>query len=108
MVVDLLFASSGIEREIVTAAISLDIGAAAVVKVARVGHLVALKLLAQDPVKRPQDALDLHGLREVLDEEETQLAKEACALIVERGYGRRRDLSAHLASYIATTRTTPD
>ena len=41
IVVDLLFASSGIEPEIVDAASPIDIGAGAPVRVARVGHLVA-------------------------------------------------------------------
>ena len=43
-IVDLLFASSGIEPEIVEAAAQIDIGAPVPVHVARVGHLVALKL----------------------------------------------------------------
>jgi hypothetical protein len=101
MVVDLLFASSGIEAEIVEAAIELDIGASFPVRVARVGHLVSLKLLAHDPATRPQDALDLHALRAMLDADETTRAREACELIVQRGYARGRDLPALLRTYLS-------
>lgn len=101
MIVDLLFASSGIETEIVDAAVELDIGASTPVRVARVGHLVALKLLAYDPATRPQDALDLNALRAVLDSDETKRADEACGLITRRGYARRRDLAALLRDYLS-------
>lgn len=103
MVVDLLFASSGIEPEIVDAAVEVDIGAGIPVRVARVGHLVALKLLSRDPAVRPQDALDLHALRPVLDAAETQLAREACDLIVRRGFHRGRDLGDLLQAFLAST-----
>ena len=93
MVVDLLFASSGIEPELVRAAIAVDVGASTLVKVVRAGHLVALKLLAHDPDTRPQDGLDLRSLRDALTGEELALARDACALIEARGYARGRDLS---------------
>jgi predicted nucleotidyltransferase len=101
LIVDLLFCSSGIEREIVDAAMSLDIGASAPVKVVRVGHLVALKLLSHDPRTRPQDGVDLRALREAFDDEEIERARKAVALIVERGFDRGRDLSALLEAFLA-------
>jgi predicted nucleotidyltransferase len=101
MVVDLLFASSGVETEIVDAAVELDIGASTPVRVARVGHLVALKLLAHDPGTRPQDALDLNALRAMLDSDETKRAHDACELIMQRGYARGRDLPALLRTYLS-------
>jgi predicted nucleotidyltransferase len=102
MVVDLLFASSGIEPEIVEAAVEVDIGASRPVHVARVGHLVALKLLSQDAAARPQDALDLHALRTMLDPDEARAAREACELIVLRGYHRGRELRAMLEDFLAS------
>jgi len=48
VVVDLLFATAGIEAEIVAAAEKLEILPGVVVPVATAGHLVALKLLARD------------------------------------------------------------
>lgn len=84
-------------------AVEVDIGAGTLVRVARAGHLVALKLLSQDPSARPQDALDLHALRAVLDAEETQLACEACELIARRGFQRGRDLGELLQALVAST-----
>jgi hypothetical protein len=88
------------EPEIVDAAVEIDIGARKPVRVARPGHLVALKLLSQDSTTRPQDALDLHALRTVLDASETQRAREACELIMQRGYHRGRDLRALLDAFL--------
>ena len=101
MIVDLLLASSGIEPEIVEAAVQIDIGARIPVRVARVGHLVTLKLLAHDPVSRPQDAIDLQALRALVDAKEEQRARAACELIMQRGFQRRRDLPALLNAYLA-------
>jgi hypothetical protein len=101
MIVDLLFASSGIEPEIVAAASSIDIGASTAVCIARPGHLVALKLLAYDAITRPQDALDLRALKMVIDSEEVQLARDACLLIMQRGYHRGRELTRLLDAFLA-------
>lgn len=101
LVVDLLFASSGIEGEIVGAAVELDVGASTLVKVVRAGHLVALKLLAHDPGSRPQDGIDLQALRTALDDEELALAREACDLIMARGYARGRNLPSLLEALVA-------
>ena len=100
IVVDLLFASSGIESEVVGAAAEIDIGARSAVRVARVGHLVALKLLSRTPA-RPQDGLDLHVLKTVLDAGEKERARRACELIVERGFHRGRDLPTLLTVLLA-------
>jgi hypothetical protein len=100
VVVDLLFASSGIEPEIVEGAARIDIGAGTPVRVARVGHLIALKLLAHDPVTRPQDGLDLRALKGALDPEEEQRARRACELITERAFNRGRNLLALLDAFI--------
>lgn len=62
VVVDLIFATAGIEAEIVADAEVLEILPAVSLPVATVGHLVALKLLARDDETRPQDAADLRAL----------------------------------------------
>ena len=59
---------------------------------ARVGHLIALKLLARDDETRAQDLVDLRALMAVAGETEIELAKEAVGLIEKRGYNRGRDL----------------
>ncbi|MGH4008507.1 MAG: hypothetical protein ACRDTH_10200 [Pseudonocardiaceae bacterium] len=58
-VVDVLFATAGIESEIVAAAEVLEVLPGLLMPVATAGHLVALKLLARDDETRPQNASDL-------------------------------------------------
>jgi len=100
VVLDLLFASSGIEAEIVSAAERLEILPGLVAPVARVGHLVVLKLLARDDQTRPQDAADLRAMRPVLSVQDQIDAAAAARLVVERGYHRDRDLDGLLAEYL--------
>ncbi|CAN5281983.1 nucleotidyl transferase AbiEii/AbiGii toxin family protein [soil metagenome] len=97
VVVDLLFASSGIETEVVENAELLEVLAGFTVSVATTGHLIALKLLARDDRSRPADADDLRALRMVAGERDWAQARAALALIRERGYERGRDLAAAFA-----------
>jgi hypothetical protein len=101
VVVDLLFASSGIEPEIAGAAEWLEVFSGVTAPVATAGHLIALKLLARDDVSRPQDALDLRSLLRVATPEELARARESVRLIAERGFARGRDLLAALESAAA-------
>lgn len=107
VVVDLLFASSGIEAEIVAAAERLEILPGLVAPVARAGHLVILKLLARDDETRPQDAADLLALRPVLSAGDRRDANEAARLVVQRGYHRGRDLVGLLSAYLGSGRGDP-
>lgn len=100
VLLDLLFASSGIEPEIVRDAEPMTVFAGVRAPVARVGHLVALKLLSADPRRRPQDLVDLRGLVPLLDEEELARCHLAITTIRERGYHRGRDLEAALADLL--------
>lgn len=92
VVLDLLFASSGIEAEIVRDAQSLEIFPGQIVRVARRSHLLALKLLARDDENRPQDAADLRTLLDYSSPEELEEVLPLLDLIAERGYSRGRDL----------------
>jgi predicted nucleotidyltransferase len=92
VVVDLLFASSGIEQEVVNAADDLEIVPGLQVPVARVGHLLALKLLARNDRARPQDYSDLRALLAESREEDVAEARDALDLIEARGYQRGRSL----------------
>jgi Nucleotidyl transferase AbiEii toxin, Type IV TA system len=94
VVVDLLFASSGIETEVAEAADEVEIIPGLVLPVATVGHLIALKLLARDDVTRPLDVADLRALIAVATPSDRSSAREAIALITERGFDRGRNLSA--------------
>jgi hypothetical protein len=87
-IVVLLFASSGIEKDIVTHAEKLEVFLGVFVPVAKVGHLIALKLLARDDEQRPQDYVDLKALYKVADRESLALAQDASNLIMVRGFNR--------------------
>lgn len=102
VVIDLLFASSGIEPEIVASAERLEILPGLAIPVARAGHLVVLKLLARDDETRPQDASDLIALRPVLSTRDRVDAEEAVQLVVKRGYHRARDLAGLLSEYLSS------
>lgn len=101
-VIDLLFASSGIEPEIVTAADDIELLPQLRVRVATTGHLIALKVLARDDVTRPQDVADLRALLRVASVIDITRARAALTLISERGYHRGRDLDAELESLLRT------
>jgi hypothetical protein len=96
IVVDLLFASSGIEQEIAGGADPLEVFSGVVAPVARTGHLIALKVLARDDASRPQDAVDLRALLGVATEGDVLVARESVRLIARRGFDRGRDLPAAL------------
>jgi hypothetical protein len=92
VVVDLLFASSGIEPEIVAAAETVEVVPGLSMPIATTGHLIALKLLARDDQTRPQDRADLRALRSAATAADLAVAREAVGLITERGFNRGRDL----------------
>jgi hypothetical protein len=98
VVADLLFASSGVEAEVVASAQPLELFPGQSVPVARIGHLLALKLLSRDPVNRPQDEQDLRALARAASPEDVALAGEAVTLIEARGFARGKDLCAALAA----------
>lgn len=102
VVVDLLFASSGIEPELVAASERIPFTGTMELPVATVGHLIAAKLLAEDDSQRAQDRVDLRALAAVASVADLDEAREAVGLISDRGYDRGRDLRAALAALIAT------
>ncbi len=103
--VGLIFASSGIEPEIVqqaeiTSVLGLD------VPVARLGHLLALKVLSED-VDRKQDGLDIESLLKVAGIEEIDEARRAMALITERGFNRQKDLETLFDTLLTSMKYDP-
>jgi predicted nucleotidyltransferase len=95
-VVDLLFASSGIEAELVADADAIELLPGFRIPVAKTGHLIALKVLSRDDRQRPQDVADLRALLLVASPTELERATGAVALITARGYHRGRVLRAEL------------
>lgn len=67
---------------------------------ATVGHLIALKILARDDRRRPQDRVDIAALLRVADHDELDRAGLALDLIRARGFARGRDLRRALADAI--------
>lgn len=99
MYVDLLFASSGIETEIVDSAEESHIFSKTNVHVASVSALIALKVLSARP-GRMKDIVDLQSLFEVASHEEITASRHLLDLIIERGYNRNKNLQKDLDGYI--------
>jgi len=78
------------------------------VPVARAGHLIALKILARDDERRPQDHVDLVALRAEADAATWDLARSALTLVTERGFNRGRDLLAALDQLQASPAPPPE
>jgi hypothetical protein len=94
--IDLLFANSGIEDEIVRRADRLEVLPGIHMPVASTGHLIALKALAA----RHQDLTDLGYLISAAADADLDEAKASAALIEERGFNRGQNLSEDLAVII--------
>lgn len=92
VILDLLFASSGIEPEVVERATVIEVFPSIELPVARVSELLALKVLARDDERRPQDTIDIRALLQEATASDLEATKTALALIVERGFHRKRDL----------------
>jgi hypothetical protein len=95
VVVDLLLASTGIEREICREAQAIGVVPGLIAPVATAGHLVAMKLLAMAP-DRPQDAVDLRALLSTLTDADRALARRAVEQIEVIGANRGKALRDEL------------
>jgi hypothetical protein len=102
--VDLLFASSGIELEIVRDAEELEVLDDLRIRVASRAHLIAMKVLARDDRNRPQDWDDLRALLTDASEKDVETAQLALDLIALRGFNRGRDLRNDLARALTDIR----
>jgi hypothetical protein len=92
LIVDLLFASSGIEQEIVEEAEPVEVLPDLRAPVATLPHLIALKTLSRDDATRPQDRADLRALLDIARREDVQRARVLLSLVSDRGFHRGRDL----------------
>jgi hypothetical protein len=95
--VDLLFASSGVEEEVVAAAELREVVRGIYLPIATIGHLIALKVLAG----RNKDKTDVQSLLQRASLEELQRARETLELIDRRGFHRGKDLQAELARMLS-------
>jgi hypothetical protein len=80
--IDLLFANSGIEDEIVRRADRLEVLPDIQMPVASIGHLIVLKALAG----RHQDLTDLGYLISAASDADLDEARASAAMIEERGF----------------------
>ena len=67
---------------------------------ARIEHLIALKVLSRDDERRPQDLVDLRALLRAATPEDVTRAREALELIAKRGFHRGRELVSQLAELL--------
>jgi hypothetical protein len=98
--IDLLFANSGIEQEVVLGADRLEVLPGVFLPVASIGHLIALKALAG----RHQDLTDLGYLISAASDADLDEARASAAVIQERGFNRGQDLPGDLAAIISQAR----
>jgi len=108
MFVDLLFASSGIEPEVVASAEEAEIFPGVNALVATIPSLIALKVLSANTKTRLQDIIDLQYLIKEATLEEVDSARELTRLITERGFNRNKDLQRNLGQYLSEYRTSTD
>jgi hypothetical protein len=98
--VDLIFASSGIEPEVIARAEPIE-SVYGTLPIARTEELVALKVLSVNDA-RLQDRIDLRSLLAVGADLDT--IRSNLQLIMSRGYAREQDLLAKLEAELAGAR----
>ena len=101
--VDLLFASSGIEREAAERATPVKLPAAGDIPVARAEELLAMKVLSMTP-QRLQDRLDGRSLLACNPGIDLDCVRENLRLVRERGFDRGEDLEAKLEELLRDMR----
>ena len=70
----------------------------AVLPVAQVPHLIATKVLSENPI-RTNDRSDLQALMRVATERQLEESRRLLGLITERGFHRDRDLEGRFAAF---------
>lgn len=93
---DLLFNASGIEDEIVEQAAIMDLLPGLKVRIASLGHILAMKIVSQNDGNRIKDKLDVQGLLQAASTEDLSMAREALKLIHSRGRNYKKDLLIEL------------
>jgi hypothetical protein len=101
VLVDVLFASCGIEVEIVKDAEQRAVLPDLSLPVARIGHLLVMKVLAFDHRQRPQDHDDIMALLREANPDELARAEAGLELVGERGFHRGKDMRAELSRFRA-------
>jgi hypothetical protein len=100
LVVDFMFDTTGIEKEIVASAERLALTRDLKIPVATRGHLIAMKVLSQGE-DRPQDSVDLQQLLKRATTTDLDEARTALHLIRERDHDGGKDLLGALEAAVA-------
>jgi hypothetical protein len=96
--VDVLFASCGIEAEVVAAAEPAPVFPDLTLPIARIPHLIAMKLVSESD-QRLQDRIDLQSLCAAATDADFAEVVPLLDLIVQRGFAREKDLHAIFTQY---------
>lgn len=100
LAVDLLFASTGIEAEIVAAAERIEVAPGLMIPVATRAHLIAMKVLSKTE-ERLQDLADLQQLLLRASRADLEEARRALRLIEDRKHDRGKALVAEFEDAVA-------
>ncbi len=95
--VDLMFASCGVEGEVARNAEPIEIFSGVRAPVARLAHLAAMKILSRDDDTREQDRGDLRRLLKAATPADLEEIRRVLVLMAQRGYHRGRDLTEGLS-----------
>lgn len=98
-IVDLLFASCGIEPEVVADATPFAVYPDVTLPVAQAPHLIAMKVLSLND-ERLKDLGDLQALVTAATPEQVGQTRRLVRLIVSRGYHQGRDLLAEFENHL--------
>lgn len=98
---DLLFALAGVEAEVARRAERLEILPRLVLPVARLGDLIALKLLGAGEPGREHDWRDLRSLGKRAVHQDLELARQVVGDLVVRNPGQAEALESNLARFLA-------
>ncbi|MEM6749679.1 MAG: hypothetical protein AAF612_04340 [Planctomycetota bacterium] len=97
--IDLLFATCGIEPEVVAAATPIELLSGVVLPTARIPHLIAMKLVSESE-HRLQDRIDLQHLCAAATEEDISEVAPLLDLISTRGFAGEKNLSELMQEYL--------
>jgi len=97
---DLLFNATGIEDSLVKSGELLNITRRSKALVAARGHLIAMKVLSYDEVRRPQDMIDIRALLKAATKSDIQLAKKAVRAIDHAKTSSRKSCERGLAKIL--------
>jgi hypothetical protein len=93
---DILVSACGIENEIVASSTAIEILPGLSLPVASLGHLIAMKVLSQNPFERLQDRVDLLALLRNATEQDRAVVERSLEDIANRGFSGGRNLVAEL------------